>query len=311
MLADGNSIFAVKHSVGTFQLWIIQTKSNALLQWKTLATLTTTLAATTSFVVLVLGFAFHWQSTRAREADKAYEEVANRIDIALNSGRIGLWSWDFERGSLFWSRSMFTLLGLSSESDSLGEDGLSNLIHPSDENILDIFRHAVAGKQNQKINLLFRMRHKWRGWISILLRGEFIYDRTLQRPYFVGAGTEVADQGQNLSPNFLSSDHAELSLESPFDRPSDIPIHWKGRVSLARASVHHTVEATPTYPKYLINTFSVGVLSSALGLSVIAAGIIVKTFVAQYVGCGVLMFGILTVTVAVLEGQSVAEQHQK
>jgi two-component system cell cycle sensor histidine kinase PleC len=37
--------------------------------------LTVTLSATTGFVVLILGFAFHWQATRAREADVIYETV--------------------------------------------------------------------------------------------------------------------------------------------------------------------------------------------------------------------------------------------
>ena len=53
-----------------------------------------TLSATTGFVVLILGFAFHWQSTRAREGDLINDAVRGRIDTALNRGRCGLWDWD-------------------------------------------------------------------------------------------------------------------------------------------------------------------------------------------------------------------------
>ena len=74
--------------------------------------MTVTLSATTGFVVLILGFAFHWQATRAREADVIYETVRSRIDTALNRGRCGLWDWDLARGRVFWSHSMFAILGL-------------------------------------------------------------------------------------------------------------------------------------------------------------------------------------------------------
>ena len=80
--------------------------------------LTVTLSATTGFVVLILGFAFHWQATRAREADVIYETVRSRIDTALNRGRCGLWDWDLARGRIFWSHSMFAILGLEPRDDA-------------------------------------------------------------------------------------------------------------------------------------------------------------------------------------------------
>ena len=81
--------------------------------------LTVTLSATTGFVVLILGFAFHWQATRAREADVIYDTVRSRIDTALNRGRCGLWDWDLARGRIFWSHSMFAILGLEPRDELL------------------------------------------------------------------------------------------------------------------------------------------------------------------------------------------------
>ena len=70
--------------------------------WRSDAALQITLSATTGFVVLILGFAFHWQSTRAREGDLINDAVRARIDTALNRGRCGLWDWDLSRGRIFW-----------------------------------------------------------------------------------------------------------------------------------------------------------------------------------------------------------------
>ena len=119
-LPDGASAYAtvraLKNPLGLVA--VIETTNEALANWRSTTALTVTLSATTGFVVLILGFAFHWQATRAREADLIHDTVRSRIDTALNRGRCGLWDWDIARGRVFWSRSMFDLLGLDREGRS-------------------------------------------------------------------------------------------------------------------------------------------------------------------------------------------------
>ncbi len=95
-LADGNRAFATVRTLSATrgQVSVFQLRSEALAPWRSDTTLTVTLTATTGFVLLILGFAFHWQATRAREADTIYDTVRSRIDTALNRGRCGLWDWD-------------------------------------------------------------------------------------------------------------------------------------------------------------------------------------------------------------------------
>ncbi|MEA2883411.1 MAG: two-component system, cell cycle sensor histidine kinase PleC, partial [Bradyrhizobium sp.] len=116
ILANGASALATARPVGALpgQVIVIQQRIEPL--WGSDAALSVTLSATTGFVVLILGFAFHWQSTRAREGDLINDAVRGRIDTALNRGRCGLWDWDLSRGRIFWSHSMFTMLGLDSRS---------------------------------------------------------------------------------------------------------------------------------------------------------------------------------------------------
>ena len=113
-LADGSMAFASVRSLyaNNGELAVLHGRREALTPWLSDTALTVTLSATTGFVVLILGFAFHWQATRAREADSIYEMVRGRIDTALNRGRCGLWDWDIARGRVFWSHSMFAILGL-------------------------------------------------------------------------------------------------------------------------------------------------------------------------------------------------------
>src|SRR5262249_30159515 len=70
-LADGSPAFGTVRSLhgSNGELAIIHGRAEALAAWASDTALTVTLSATTGFVVLILGFAFHWQATRAREAD--------------------------------------------------------------------------------------------------------------------------------------------------------------------------------------------------------------------------------------------------
>ena len=113
-LPGGNRAFITVRSLANShgQLIAYQLRADALGPWRADTTLTVTLTATTGFVLLILGFAFHWQAARAREADTIYDTVRSRIDTALNRGRCGLWDWDLARGRIFWSHSMFAILGI-------------------------------------------------------------------------------------------------------------------------------------------------------------------------------------------------------
>src|SRR5215470_2831785 len=130
-LADGTTAFAkLVYLKGPFgHLAVIQPRSDALASWRSDTALAVTLSATTGFMVLILGFAFHWQATRARETDVIYETVRSRIDTALNRGRCGLWDWDLARGRVFWSHSMFAILGLKPRDTLLSFGEVDALVH--------------------------------------------------------------------------------------------------------------------------------------------------------------------------------------
>src|SRR5580693_7116417 len=66
-LPNGDGALAIARVVRSLpgQVIVIQEAVDSL--WRSDAALSVTLSATTGFVVLILGFAFHWQSTPARE----------------------------------------------------------------------------------------------------------------------------------------------------------------------------------------------------------------------------------------------------
>jgi two-component system cell cycle sensor histidine kinase PleC len=175
------------------QLAVVQSRRAALSEWRSLTTLTITLSSTTGFVVLILGFAFHWQATRAREADLIYETVRSRIDTALNRGRCGLWDWDLARGRIFWSQSMFDILGLENKNDLLSFGDVNALVHPDDIRLYDL-AVELSDATATTIDHAFRMRHANGHWIWLRTRCELVRQANEPGLHLIGIAVDITEQ---------------------------------------------------------------------------------------------------------------------
>ena len=175
------------------QFAVVQSRNAALATWRSLTTLTTTLSATTGFVVLILGFAFHWQATRAREADLIYETVRSRIDTALNRGRCGLWDWDLARGRIFWSQSMFEILGLEAKDDLLSFGDVNTLVHPDDVRLYELAAE-LADATATTIDHAFRMRHAAGHWVWLRARCELVRQPGEPGLHLIGIAVDITEQ---------------------------------------------------------------------------------------------------------------------
>jgi two-component system cell cycle sensor histidine kinase PleC len=186
------------------QLAVVQSRGGALANWRSLTTLTITLSATTGFVVLILGFAFHWQATRAREADLIHETVRTRIDTALNRGRCGLWDWDLARGRIFWSQSMFDILGLEAKDDLLSFGDVSALVHPDDVQLYELATELAEAKMTA-IDHAFRMRHADGHWVWLRARCELVRQPNDPGLHLIGIAVDITEQ-KNLVEKTVAAD---------------------------------------------------------------------------------------------------------
>jgi len=171
----------------------MEPREQALAVWRSDTVLTITLFATTGFVLLILGFAFHWQATRAREADVIYDTVRGRIDTALNRGRCGLWDWDLGRGRIFWSHSMFDILGLPPRDDLLTFGEVSALVHPADVKLYELAAQ-LADATTRSIDRAFRMRHAAGEWVWLRARCELVRQPGEAAAHVIGIAIDVTEQ---------------------------------------------------------------------------------------------------------------------
>jgi len=189
--------------------------------WKADSALTMTLTVTAGFVVLILGFAFHWQSTLSRETDLINEAVRSRIDTALNRGRCGLWDWDLASGRIFWSRSMFEILGLEHRTDLLTFGEIQALIHPDDVDLYHLANNVLESKI-EHIDHAFRVKHANGGWIWLRARCELVSPKDGGTAHLIGIAIDVTEQ-QSLAER---SAEADLRLRDAIETIPEAFVLW-------------------------------------------------------------------------------------
>jgi len=206
VLGNGEPAFAAVRALKnpTGLLAVIQARDDALANWRSITALTGTLSATTAFVVLILGFAFHWQATRAREADLINDTVRSRVDTALNRGRCGLWDWDLARGRVFWTHSMYDMLGLPQKDELLTFGEVDALIHKDDIDLYGLASQLLDGTL-QSIDHGFRMRHADGRWLWLRVRCELTRQEGEVGPHLIGIAVDITEQ-KNLVERTVAAD---------------------------------------------------------------------------------------------------------
>ncbi|TCT07590.1 PAS domain-containing sensor histidine kinase [Aquabacter spiritensis] len=206
------------------QIVFVQPMSGALASWSDSTTLTITLFTTTGAVLLILGFSFHWQASRAREADHIYDTVRMRIDTALNRGRCGMWDWDMARGRMYWSDTMFEILGLERRDDLLSFGEIATLVHPEDGNLYDLAQE-LAERPGAAVDRVFRMRTARGDFVWLRMRAEVVQQAGEDGPHLIGIAMDVTE-AQRMAERTVTAD---MRLRDAIESTSEAFVLWDSR----------------------------------------------------------------------------------
>ncbi|PWW02243.1 two-component system cell cycle sensor histidine kinase PleC [Hoeflea marina] len=160
--------------------------------WRQTVSVNTTLFIATAAILLVILYAYFSQAGRARESDEIYMESHRRVEMALSRGHCGLWDWDMARGRLYWSRSMYELLGLAPRDSVISFGEASALIHPEDGNLYEIAQQVARGDLKQ-VDHLFRMRHAQGHYVWMRARAQVV-DPSATQTHLIGIAMDVSEQ---------------------------------------------------------------------------------------------------------------------
>ncbi|MEW7007732.1 PAS domain-containing sensor histidine kinase [Lentilitoribacter sp. EG35] len=192
--SGSNMLTAVAHLENSSgYILVMSPEAPTLLTWfrKTISLNATLFIATAAILVMIL-YAYFIQVGHTRESNEMYAETERRVDMALSRGRCGLWEWDMAQSRLYWSSSMYEMLGMPARDNVLSFEEAANLMHPEDGNIYVLARLAARG-EIREIDHEFRMRHANGSYVWLRARAQLI-DRTSSGRYLVGIAMDVSEQ---------------------------------------------------------------------------------------------------------------------
>ncbi len=160
--------------------------------WRHDVSTNVTLFVGTSSILLVILYAYFAQGTRAREADAIYSATQRRFDTALLRGRCGLWDWDIARGRIYWSDSMYAMLGMQVSDNVLGFRDISDLIHPDDPDLYSL-ADLVLVENAEAVDKVFRMRDARGAWVHIRIRAQVVRNEHGE-VHLIGIAIDVSEQ---------------------------------------------------------------------------------------------------------------------
>ncbi len=222
-LTDGQDVLATVRNFGDRQgqIAVLQTVSGALTPWRRETFVLTTMLTMATMVIVLLGLTFNWQTARAEGAESMLQRTTTRLEKALNRGRCGLWDWDLSRGQVFWSNSMYELLGMQRKSAMLSFGELAELIHPDDADLYE-FANAVAEGKHQMIDTEFRLRHADGHWVWLRARAEVTRTKDEAGPHLVGISVDITDQKLMAAQNH----EKDLRLLDAIENISEAFVLW-------------------------------------------------------------------------------------
>ncbi len=175
------------------QIALVQPMPHILSGWWTRTIGHVSLLGATIVVLLGIGVAYVMQANRARAADEVCEKVRDRIDSALNRGRCGLWDWDIGRGRIYWSDSMYELLGYERQDEFLSFGEVNAMIHPEDQDLFTL-AEQLASASTSLVDYEFRIRSITGDWVWLRARAELMNDPDDAASHLVGIAVDVTEQ---------------------------------------------------------------------------------------------------------------------
>jgi two-component system, cell cycle sensor histidine kinase PleC len=185
-----------------------------------------------SAILLVILYAYYVQVKRARDADEIFMESNLRIETALSRGRCGLWDFDVTNRRLFWSGSMYEMLGLPPAGSVISFSDAARMMHPSDGNIYALARAIGRGNARQ-VDQVFRMRHAAGHYVWMRARAQVIRN-SAGRIHVIGIAMDVTEQ-HRLAQRYAEADQR---LADAIECTSEAFVLWDKNDRLVMCNTH-------------------------------------------------------------------------
>ncbi|POO56215.1 PAS domain-containing sensor histidine kinase [Agrobacterium rosae] len=230
---EGTPHYATMLPLGTDGGMIIAARSLEPIRsfWRSEVAMNVTLFTGISAILLVILYAYYMQVKRARTADEIFVESNLRVETALSRGRCGLWDFDLSTRRMFWSTSLYEILGLPPKTEPLSFSDAARMMHSEEGNLYELARSVGCGDLRQ-IDQIFRMRHAHGHYVWLRARAQVI--RTSDGPRVIGIAMDVTEQ-HRLAQRYAEADQR---LADAIESTSEAFVLWDKNDRLVMCNAH-------------------------------------------------------------------------
>jgi two-component system cell cycle sensor histidine kinase PleC len=201
-------------------------------------------AAAAAFILAVagLGGACIAHARGARTARAIYARLQRRMDTSLTRGRCGLWDWDISRGRIYWSSSLYDLLGYQRRDEFLSFGEVNGMIHPADGDLFTL-AERIASSTVSHIDHDFRMRTADGGWLWLRARAEVVTEPEDGTRHLVGIAVDISDERGFVE----RSATADMRLRDAVEAISEAFVLWdsENRLVLCNSKFRNFHDLSP------------------------------------------------------------------
>jgi two-component system cell cycle sensor histidine kinase PleC len=222
-LPDGAPALATVRKLPTplGQLAMIHPLDSVLVEWREISWRYATLFAATTATLLAILAGYFRQARRRQAAEQVNRLILRRLETALSRGRCGLWDWDIARGRIYWSDSMYELLGMEAERRCMSFGELNARLHPDDGD-LAVIAEMVAASRTRSIDHEFRIRNARDEWVWLRARAELVEDPHDPGKRLVGIAVDISEQKALAEQTKTANDR----LRDAIDAVSEAFVLW-------------------------------------------------------------------------------------
>lgn len=171
-----------------------------------------------ALVVFSLLGIYYRQSRRLKSSQNRNINMQNRIDLAFVCGRCGLWDWNLSRGLIYWSHSMYEMLGYRPYDTLLSLRDICNIIDDEKIDLYGLAEQAIS-KQINNIDIILPMRHAKGHIVWLRFRAELSEDNLT---HLIGIAFDVSEQHHFVQ----QTNEADLRIREAIETISESFVLW-------------------------------------------------------------------------------------
>lgn len=163
--------------------------------------------------------------TERKEAERALVESENRFILAMKASNDGLFDWNLETNSIYYSHGWKKMLGYEDHELPNDFSVWENNTEPDDVKKSWELQQKLISRQIDRFVMEFKMKHKDGHWVDILVRAEAIFNQSGKAIRIVGTHTDMTERKRMEKELAESAERFKALHNASF---GGIAIHDKG-----------------------------------------------------------------------------------